>query len=302
MIQINYTLLPNTNLGYEYVYAAWNYQEKKTPVIVDTSSWGTHFSIFIAGPENGTEVEIKASSLKSSIKGESYWKVNVTSTLKNYVFPKLGIKTADGKNPVMWDSVHLITILPRNQTAFGTFYVALLTFTNVSTPLTTFPFYNRSDINDTVISTLDNRELFEDFEDGYLDPQKWLVARRYWGGCLDGIKCNQLATGGAIPENVHLEEGPRGERYLRLEVHGNYYNGSLLGVDRQGNRRTDPESKKRKGAAIVTHSYYGSASYRVRAKLTRFPEKQDNGGGVVNAFWTFHYEEFQDGKRINSRN
>ena len=48
----------------------------------------------------------------------------------------------------------------------------------------------------------------------------------------------------------------------------------------------------RKGAGLVTAKYFGSGKYEVKAKLTRYPAGQDAGGGVVNAFWTFHYEEF----------
>lgn len=62
-------------------------------------------------------------------------------------------------------------------------------------------------------------------------------------------------------------------------------------------RRTDAEGKKRVGAVIVTNNYFASARYEVRAKLTRYPENQDWGGGVVNGFWTFHSEIFDDSQR-----
>ena len=40
---------------------------------------------------------------------------------------------------------------------------------------------------------------------------------------------------------MFLERGPTGEGYLRLEAHGNLYQGNVYGVYSDGKRRRDPE-------------------------------------------------------------
>ncbi|MCH9719370.1 MAG: family 16 glycosylhydrolase [Actinomycetia bacterium] len=105
--------------------------------------------------------------------------------------------------------------------------------------------------------------LIEDFEGG-LDPQKWLIVDRAWGG----------DNGGLIPENVSLADG-----VLKLKAQGDQYRGDQQG---HGGRTT------RVGAGIATRDYFASGKYVVRAKIP--PEL-----GAVSAFWNFHYiEHFPD--------
>ncbi len=101
--------------------------------------------------------------------------------------------------------------------------------------------------------------LYDDFEAG-LDPTKWLVVDKAWGG----------DNGGLAPENVDIQDG-----ILLLRAHGDQYEGDVVGH----NDRTT-----RVGAGIATREYYASGSYEVHARI---PE----ASGAASAFWTFHYVE-----------
>ena len=101
--------------------------------------------------------------------------------------------------------------------------------------------------------------LFDDFNSA-LDPQKWLVVDKAWGG----------DNGGLVPENVKLNDG-----LLLLHAHGDEYNGDVVGHN---------ERKTRVGSGIATRDYYASGRYEVRARI---PEEY----GAASAFWTFHYIE-----------
>ncbi len=101
--------------------------------------------------------------------------------------------------------------------------------------------------------------LFDDFNSP-LDPQKWLVVDKAWGG----------DNGGLVPENVELKDG-----LLLLHAHGDEYNGDVVGHN---------ERKTRVGSGIATRDYYASGRYEVRARI---PEDY----GAASAFWTFHYME-----------
>jgi len=103
-------------------------------------------------------------------------------------------------------------------------------------------------------------ELFDDFTDG-LDPQKWLIADKAWGG----------DNGGVIPANVEVVDG-----IVRLAAHGDNYTGDVVG---HGGRTT------RVGATIVTRDYYASGRYEVRARV---PQTL----GAASAFWSYHYIEY----------
>lgn len=87
---------------------------------------------------------------------------------------------------------------------------------------------------------------YDDFDGDALNSDKWLVAEKAWGGF----------NGGVVPENVSVEDGK-----LKLEGHGNLYDGDIEGVnhDLPGGIRT--------GAAIATREYYASGSYEVVAKI-----------------------------------
>ena len=113
---------------------------------------------------------------------------------------------------------------------------------------------------------------FDDFSSGTLDPDRWLVSGKAWGG----------DNGGVAPDNVKLvEDFDNGEPIiaLRLEAHGDEYDGPL-----EYNGR-----KTRVGAAVATRSYYASGRYEVRARVA--PEY-----GTCTAFWPFHYIDHRMGE------
>ncbi len=113
---------------------------------------------------------------------------------------------------------------------------------------------------------------FDDFADGTLDPTKWLVSRKAWGG----------DNGGVAPDNVMLvPDMDEGEPIiaLRLEAHGDQYDGEL----EHNGRRT------RVGAAVATRTYHASGRYEVRARVA--PEY-----GTCTAFWPFHYIDHRMGE------
>ncbi len=108
---------------------------------------------------------------------------------------------------------------------------------------------------------------FDDFTGESLDTEKWLIAEKTWGGF----------NGGVVSKNVSVSDGT-----LKLEGHGNLYQGDVEGVNKQlsGGIRT--------GAAIATKEYYSSGSYEIVAKVA--PEL-----GACSAIWTFEYEEYYPG-------
>ncbi len=113
---------------------------------------------------------------------------------------------------------------------------------------------------------------FDDFSDGTLSPEKWLVSGKAWGG----------DNGGVAPENVILvpdmDEGTP-IIALRLEAHGDLYDGDLVHNGR----------KTRVGAAIATRTYHASGRYEVRARVA--PDY-----GTCTAFWPFHYIDHRMGE------
>ena len=117
-----------------------------------------------------------------------------------------------------------------------------------------------------------NEVFFDDFSDGTLSPEKWLVSGKAWGG----------DNGGVAPENVILvpdmDEG-KPIIALRLEAHGDLYDGDLVHNGR----------KTRVGAAIATRTYHASGRYEVRARVA--PDF-----GTCTAFWPFHYIDHRKGE------
>ncbi|MGB1225659.1 MAG: family 16 glycosylhydrolase, partial [Mycobacterium sp.] len=103
-------------------------------------------------------------------------------------------------------------------------------------------------------------ELFDDFTNG-IDPERWLIADKAWGG----------DNGGVVPANVDVVDG-----IVRLAAHGDLYAGDVVG---HGDRTS------RVGATIVTRDYYASGRYEVRARVPR-------ALGAASAFWSYHYIEY----------
>ena len=110
------------------------------------------------------------------------------------------------------------------------------------------------------IPTPTTEVLFDDFS-GPLDPERWLIVDKAWGG----------DNGGLVPENVELKDGK-----LLLRANGDDYTGDVVG---HGDRTT------RVGAGIATRDYYASGRYEVRARVPQVL-------GAASAFWTFHYIEY----------
>lgn len=117
---------------------------------------------------------------------------------------------------------------------------------------------------------------FDDFSGDSLDYGKWLAAHKNWGGKIEENGEMVDYNGGVIPENISVTDGK-----LILTGCGNYYDGNIRGINRDGSQRSDG---RRVGAAIATREYFASGSYEISAKLA--PEL-----GACSAMWTFEYEE-----------
>ncbi|OAS14915.1 family 16 glycosylhydrolase [Paenibacillus oryzisoli] len=126
--------------------------------------------------------------------------------------------------------------------------------------------------------------LREDFNGNTLDPKKWLIAAKQWGG---------LNNNGVVPENVKVENGN-----LLLEAHGDLYNGPVKGLYKPNKNKeniapyhlaynvdTVERGNKRVGAAIASKAYMGSGRYTMSAKI--IPDL-----GVASTMWSFHYQEY----------
>lgn len=131
----------------------------------------------------------------------------------------------------------------------------------------------------------DSDIFYDDFSGSNLNPDKWLIAQKNWGGTVTTNGKTADYNGGVIAENVSIRDGN-----LILTGYGNQYSGAVKGINRDGSRRTEG---KRCGAAIATRDYYASGSYEIRAKIA--PEL-----GCCSAMWTFEYEEHEqnDGVQI----
>ena len=125
------------------------------------------------------------------------------------------------------------------------------------------PALGKASTNETIFNA--------DFEQGKLDPQQWLLARRQWGG--------GSSNGGVVPENISVRAG-----YAMLEAHGDGYQGPVKGVERRGKEYVATLHGRRVGACLVTKDSFASGRYEVRARVPK-------SLGVCSAFWTFYYDE-----------
>lgn len=114
--------------------------------------------------------------------------------------------------------------------------------------------------------------LFDDFSSNRLNPTKWYIVEKNWGGKLGGLDYN----GGVLAENVRVQDGR-----LYLRATGNQYDGPRRGINRDGSRRADG---KRAGSAVATRDYFGPGRFEVRMRI--IPRL-----GVVSAMWTLHHQE-----------
>ncbi|MCX7011994.1 MAG: glycoside hydrolase family 16 protein [Candidatus Sumerlaeota bacterium] len=112
---------------------------------------------------------------------------------------------------------------------------------------------------------------YDGFDGGKLDPGKWMIARRQWGG--------KGKNGGVVAENVSTRDG-----HVVLEAHGDQYQGPVKGVEKRGKDFVEIDEGRRVGASIVTKDRFASGRYEVRARIPRHL-------GACSAFWTFYYDE-----------
>ena len=104
---------------------------------------------------------------------------------------------------------------------------------------------------------------FVDHFDSGINPERWIVINKQWGG----------DNGGVSSQNIHWVNAP--DHPLELWAQGDLYQGPPKGAKGQ---------TIRVGSALATREYYASGEYAVCAKLP--PDI-----GVASAFWLFHYLE-----------
>ena len=101
--------------------------------------------------------------------------------------------------------------------------------------------------------------LFEDFSSWNaggqvkVDPLNFLVAFKQWGG----------NNGGVLPDNLFVDDDEGRSKVLRMRALGNYYDGPVRGINKDGSSRPDG---RRSGSAIASKEYFASGKYEVRAK------------------------------------
>ncbi|MBR3289405.1 MAG: carbohydrate binding domain-containing protein, partial [Clostridia bacterium] len=110
--------------------------------------------------------------------------------------------------------------------------------------------------------------LYDDFNDTMLDPDKWLVSEKGWGGANGGLAAANLKLG--------VEDG---RTCVIMESHGDRYEGNVKGVGGM---------TRRVGSGFATRDYYASGEYEVVCKI-------DNTLGVCTAFWSFSYIQYEEG-------
>ncbi|PRP86772.1 hypothetical protein PROFUN_02921 [Planoprotostelium fungivorum] len=283
--------------GGGYIYASMYYRALRAAPATNTGTFGSFFSIFLKNTQaiNGLIIQVKDSN-----NNKAHWTLNLPAQTpwSYYQFSKND--AALSSNSFSWSAVTMVNVVITPSTAtVGSLSFALASFlsdANYNWTLSRLPY---GSIMEGVDRIIDRQPLYEDFSSGKLDPSLWKVGESY--------TCHHPGSGGVVPDNVMIvNRALRGSDsritsttsaynssyYLRLEVHGNNYTGDVMGVFPNGSRRADVNGNKRVGAMITTNNYYASGSYQVRAKLTRFADPVSGGGGVVNAFWTFHYEEY----------
>jgi len=116
------------------------------------------------------------------------------------------------------------------------------------------------------------KAFYDDFSDG-IDENKWLIAEKSWGGGANGF-----INGGVVAENVvaNVTAGT-----VTFNAHGNYYNGDVMGINKDMSRQT---TGVRTGGAMATRQYFGAGSYEVRMKVA-------GKLGVCSAIWTLFYND-----------
>ncbi|MBI1371715.1 MAG: hypothetical protein GC159_03000 [Phycisphaera sp.] len=126
----------------------------------------------------------------------------------------------------------------------------------------------------------------EDWSSGKIDPAKWYVLRKKWGGGNFGV----------VPENVSIkpdEVNGVTKNVVVCEAHGDKYDGPVVGM--WGKR-------PRVGGVIVTKRFFASGRYEVVMKIGDAtahdggPADPTKPKGTVPAIWTFAYRFVQTSK------
>lgn len=213
---------------------------------------------------------------------------NLRERVMNPVYPKIVIQNTDGSNEfvigheyfVKVTNIDAAFVFPHT-TPTGNKKMFVRTFSNErpSTLITILPFVKNTagfDIDFTTGTFAGNRESIAD---------KFYGLHKSWGG---------YANGGVIAENTYVHDGN-----LILECHGENYDGTVQGVNRDSTLKThtiqddpiwgsDPKLgqawTERTGSCIVSKDYLGFGRYLIKCKIPQLL-------GVAPAWWTFHYEE-----------
>lgn len=121
--------------------------------------------------------------------------------------------------------------------------------------------------------------LDEDWSGGAIDPKKWYVLRKHWGGGNNGV----------VPENVAIAADRvdgRVKKVLVCTAHGDRYNGDIVG---RGGRKT------RVGGVIVSRQFFAAGRFQVVMKIGDVkrhpggPADPTRPAGTVPAIWTYGY-------------
>lgn len=119
----------------------------------------------------------------------------------------------------------------------------------------------------------------EDWATGRIDPQKWYVLRKKWGGGNHGV----------VPENVAIapdEVDGKSQNVLVCTAHGDQYDGDVVGIWGR---------KDRVGGVIVSKPFFASGRIEIVAKVGDVksheggPQNPREPSGAIPAMWTYGY-------------
>lgn len=127
---------------------------------------------------------------------------------------------------------------------------------------------------------------YEDFSGGVIDyKNKWRRFDSNWGGTEENNGLVTCYNGGVVCENIHINS----EGILVFEAHGNHYTGDVKGIYPPGLERKD---NIRVGGVLRSMKAFCSGSYEMVVKpCPRI--------GTCTAFWTFQYNEDENGHAVN---
>ncbi|SFW91482.1 LamG domain-containing protein, partial [Chitinophaga sancti] len=204
-------------------------------------------------------------------------------------YPTVIIANPDGSSPYTVPAYQFITVTNNkvswvvpNDVPTGSKKWFYKTYSNERTPVnvTIVPFtkvttgYDINFANESSIESNKNQIV-----------NKFGALHKAWGG---------YANGGVVGDNVYFQDGK-----LVLEAHGDWYDGTVQGVNRDGTPKIhtiqgdpvwgdDPKLGQdwtnRVGCCIVSKDYHGFGRYLFRTKITQLL-------GCTPAVWLFWYSE-----------